>query len=223
MNKDHLIPIIEQIIKLSTYATQQGILGLSEILSETYDPLLVYGLGWVIDGLDPAQLQIILERLTDADATTPEDKLKAQIITEGVLSIQVGMHTDIIRHKLYAYLGLAYVKQIEQNTLAEKEQHAQQFYGTLVQREITSPDFDQQVLSWSSEQIQMILRQDISFHDVACALTGCGVPAVKKMLAHLAPNIGYQVTDVLNHWPADATTAQTAQNKISEIAARFHS
>ncbi len=94
--------LVESLSILGKYAQERGILSLEEALGKINDPFLQEGLQLIIDGTDPDLVEEILRNRLEA--ITYHRELLYNLIIEGILSIQEGNSSWVLKTRLRSHL-----------------------------------------------------------------------------------------------------------------------
>lgn len=99
------LEIVDVIYKLALLAREHGISGLVSEMENIRNNLLRLGVGLLVDNTDVDLLEEILNSAIVFSNKTGADLLLQLIIREGVSSIKRGYNPEIIKIKMYSYLG----------------------------------------------------------------------------------------------------------------------
>jgi flagellar motor component MotA len=101
--------IVERALRFNDKARREGLLSLEDVIdSKKADErdVFEYGLRFVVDGVDPEVIDIILSNIVNQDQDEQSRLLKT-IQKEAVLSIQVGINGRIMFAVLNSLTGLS--------------------------------------------------------------------------------------------------------------------
>lgn len=103
--KMKIVPLIETLTGLAVKARMEGLLALDDDMTAAEPGFLKKGLRLMVDGTDPGIVREILTTLMYAGGYSGRELLTRMIITDGVLGIQSGLLPELVRERMYAYLG----------------------------------------------------------------------------------------------------------------------
>lgn len=89
-DQNSLVPLVLHLKKLSELVTKQGVLALENELPQIKDPFFNLGVQLIIDKVEPANIQDILDSDIYYNHSNGRELLKKIIIREGLLRIQAG-------------------------------------------------------------------------------------------------------------------------------------
>ncbi len=213
--KKDLFPFIKELLVLNQKARQFGLLALEEEIPHTSDYLLKKGLALMVDGTEPEILQKILFNYTVIGEKQNKKLLKNILISEAVLSIQQGLHPNLIKDVLLSYLGTDSIE------YAEKIFNDNEHYSTPlpVQTEAhnTCTLLDGPIDKIQERSLQRLLRE-FDYEIIATALMGASSQSQKKVLKNVSPRLVNQIVEYLN-MRKDITLADItdAQKSILEM------
>ncbi len=104
-DQESLIPVIKNLVELSDQASKKGLLSLESELSNVSDPLLKIGLQLVIDKIDQDNIRDILDADIYYNESNGRELLKKIIVREGLLRIQAGDPSRIVKICTTVYLN----------------------------------------------------------------------------------------------------------------------
>jgi hypothetical protein len=217
--RETCIPIIKQIMDLALLTRNEGVLAL-EVMAQKpeTEPLISVAIRLLVDGTDPVQVRLILEKIIESEQYEGSEYLKALIIIEGLLGIQAGEHPNLIQRKLSAFLGLDAVV----NSMKEDDIHAKETMEDTLEhyKNITNPaeseTFITLINKLSDREVQMLLKE-VDMYSLADALKICDYKTMKKFMDNLSFRIGVLTINIMHSRAADNEKSFAAQKEIMEI------
>jgi len=103
--KQKLVPVINTLIALAEKSHHDGLLSLEDVLDEIGNEFIEKGLQLVLDGTDPEIVSDILMILIQSGNFSGMDLLERMVSADGIMCIQSGYRIDLMKTRLYAYLG----------------------------------------------------------------------------------------------------------------------
>lgn len=104
-DQESLIPIVNQLQKLSEISNKSGMLALEDEQQNIDDHFLRLGLQLIIDRTDPENIRDILDSDIYYNESNGRELLKKIIIREGLLCIQAGDSTRNVKIRTSIFLG----------------------------------------------------------------------------------------------------------------------
>ena len=193
VNKEALIPLIEELIQYSDNARKHGLLSLEEDLTSVKDPFLKMGLQLIIDGTDPELVEEILERIILFSNATTDRVLEYCIMRTGILGIQTGNNPHILHHQLYAYVGIEFLEEY----LSQVDSHP------TVRELVVNPnfipldislEFNHLFTQMDDISIQRMLRE-IDITVLVYALSNSSLECESKILKNISSRAAFMLTE----------------------------
>lgn len=106
-DQESLIPIVQQLQKLSEIANKSGMLALEDEQSRLEDPFLKLGLQLIIDKTEPENVKDVLDSDIYYNESNGRELLKKIIIREALFRIQAGDSPRNVKICTSIFLGKA--------------------------------------------------------------------------------------------------------------------
>jgi chemotaxis protein MotA len=103
--RQRLSAMIDTLVSLNDRAREDGLLSLEEVISELSSSFLKLALQLVVDGSEPEEVRQVLQISRHADGFTGVEQAERMLIEAGVLAIQEGTNSRMLKTLLSAYLG----------------------------------------------------------------------------------------------------------------------
>lgn len=104
-DKQIIIPVIDLIFKFAHKSRKNGLISLEDDIPSLDSPFMKCGLTLVVDGTDPETVRHILQTRIYAGRFKGRELLAKMIMADGLSAIQSGENPDLLRTRLYSYLG----------------------------------------------------------------------------------------------------------------------
>ncbi len=189
--KEKLLPVIKKILDLSMEARNEGLFSLENKIEILDNLFFQRALAMLIDGTEP---DIIKERLLNYALYGDNEGyelLVRIIILEGILAIQKGMPTFMIRDMLVTFLGDNYIEESDkyfgidhasQNKIKDK------FMFSVKEKKVFSKEcslLEDPLTNMDSRSIQRLIRE-IDLMTLADALSGASGAIQEKVLMNMS-------------------------------------
>jgi len=108
-DKKDALDTLDKLLDLSEKAKSSGLLSLESEIDIVQPEIFKKSIQMLIDGIEPEYIKEILMNYTLCGGYKGKELLIRILIIEGILSIQQGIHTIIIREKLSSFFGEDYI------------------------------------------------------------------------------------------------------------------
>ncbi len=189
--KEKLLSVIQKILDLSMDARKEGLFSLENKIESLDNLFFQKALEMLIDGTEP---DILKERLLNY-ALCGDNKgyelLVRIIILEGILAIQKGMPTFMIRDMLVTYLGDDYIEESDKYfgiDPTSKKKIRDNFIFSVIDKKILSKEcslLEDPLIKMDSRSIQRLLRE-IDLMTLADAISGSSGAIQEKVLMNMS-------------------------------------
>ncbi len=192
--KEELFPLVDELLELSNRTRQYGILALEQNINHTSDKLLKKGLELVVNGTDPAIIRDILLNYSFCGKQQGKELLRSILITEGMLSIQQGIHPNLLKEILLSFFGIEILVEAGDhfhNNLRNTVEFMKSYLSELPEEE--SDKRASSILTGPFERmnercLQRLLRE-IDYELIAVAISGEGKNIQEKVLSNVSPRL----------------------------------
>jgi hypothetical protein len=193
VQKNELIPLIEELIRFSDKARKEGLLSLEDDLDKIKDPFLKMGIQLIVDGTDPDLVEEILERIIFFSNPSVERVLEYCIIRTGVLGIQSGNNPHVLHHQLYAYIGMEFIEEYMSQIDSHPTVRELVVNPNFIPLDI-SIEFNYLFTRMDDISIQRMLRE-IDITVLAYALSNSSLECESKILKNISSRAAYMLTE----------------------------
>lgn len=104
-DRQKIIQVIDLIFGFAHKSRKNGLISLEDDIPSLDSPFMKRGLSLVVDGTDPDTVRHILRTGIYAGRFKGRELLERMVMADGISAIQAGENPDLIRVRLYAYLG----------------------------------------------------------------------------------------------------------------------
>lgn len=223
IEKDDCIKLLSKVLMLSRKAQKYGLLSLEQEMDNCEDVLMKKGIELMISGALPECIKEILGTYIVVGNCTGKELLKRVIILEGILGIQRGESSFIIRERLSAYFGENYLNKLELyfgiDDESIKEKIRTYFEKVKNKRPISSSTYllEEIFKNMDSRSIQRVLRE-IDVTDIVNALKGASSNVEISVISSLSNNAKLMIVDELDaNSEVDNKQIVDSQQKIINI------
>jgi hypothetical protein len=221
--KKACLPVIDTLIKCANYARKEGVIALEKFAKAQGNDFLTFAMMLIVDGTDPELVKGILNTLIKADNHEGSAYLERVIITEGALSIQAGENPRIIETRLLCLLGEEFLRKRGFFPIYNPQEVVEKRMAAFATKDFAPENmaFCDILLSLSDEQMALVFRE-IDQHTPSKVICGCSEPAIKKLLANVAPRLASAILDNVEEMgKISFLEISAAQDSVIEIIKRL--
>lgn len=114
-DKNEALNTLDKVLELSEKAKCSGLLSLEQEIDIVELDIFKKSIQMLIEGMAPESLREILMNYILCSGYKGKELLIRILIIEGILAIQQGIHTLVLREKLSSYFGEAFISEIEKH------------------------------------------------------------------------------------------------------------
>jgi AraC-like DNA-binding protein len=202
-DKREALLTLDKVLELSKKARAYGLASLESDTDNIQSAFFRKAIWLIVDGTEPEIVKDSLMNYTLSGGNTGKELLVHLLIIEGIISIQCGMHTHLIREKLASFFGDSFIAEMEQHYGMEPEmidarvnQYILENQDEVSLRKECSL-LEDPFIRMSERSLQRLLR-DIDFETMAYALKGASVHIRVKVLRNVSPRHAVRIIDELD-------------------------
>lgn len=208
-NKKNALITLEEIIRLSEKTKRHGLLSLEAEIDTIQPNIFKKGIQLLIDGIEPSCSKEILMNYIMCGDYNSEEFLKRIIIIDGILAIQQGVPTEVLKEKLFSYFGEDFIDEIQKHLGIDSESQSkniEQYINNNQAKPALTKEtslLDEPFCRMDSRSLQRLLRE-IESHTLAIAITGASGKTQSITLKNLSKRLAASLIEVI----ADTTNIE---------------
>ncbi|MDF2885011.1 MAG: DNA-binding protein AraC-type [Clostridiaceae bacterium] len=189
--KYKLLPTIKELLNLANIARKSGIFALEDKLDKLEHQFFRKALEMIIDGTEPEILRQQLLNLAFFGGNTGYELMMRLLITEGVIAIQKGLTSYMIRDLLISYLGDDFIKESEsyfEFDSDSKSKTIEKFIALTASKKVISKEcslLEEPLSKMNNRSLARLLRE-IDIMTLAYAIYGSSGIIQEKVLKHIS-------------------------------------
>lgn len=221
--KMKLLPVIKKLLELSAKTRNEGLFSLENEIEGLESLYFKKALEMLIDGLEPEMIKERLLNYALCGGSTRYELLMRLLIMEGILSIQKGITTYMLRDALVTYLGDDYIEEAYRYfgiDAASQKKARENFILSIKDKRVLSKDcalLECPLSKMDSRSLQRLLRE-IDPLTLAEAISGSSGAIQEKVLTHMSARWAYIVIEEISGMNEILSLDVTnAQKRVIEI------
>jgi hypothetical protein len=218
--KRHCMELAAGLVSLATKGRRHGLLSLMQDAEESASFLLRKGLHLILDGVKSNIIREILELHIVSGDYRGKQLLERCLILEGVLAIQSGIHTKIVKELLMSFLGEDGQKIFEAEFEQKTDQELKAFLKNIKDTHPPSAPalkLDRALMKMNDREIHRFLKE-INTTDLARAVKGMGGKTQLKIFNNLSKKAASMLQEAVEYSDfGDESEMQAVYDKIEAI------
>ncbi len=202
-DKQEALSTFDKILELSQKARCSGLLSLEPEIDTVQPEIFKKSLQLLIDGIESGYIKEILMNYTLCEGYKGKELLIRLLIIEGVLAIQQGVQTAILREKLSSFFGEDYIGEIQKHCGMDSKAQSEKIDAFLNKNQNKSVIYKETSLleeplgRMDSRSLQRLLRE-INVLTLAIALTGASHTIQSKVIKNISKKFAIVLIDEIN-------------------------
>ncbi|HEX3030017.1 MAG TPA: helix-turn-helix domain-containing protein [Clostridia bacterium] len=199
-DKKEALSTLDKILELSEKSKCSGILSLEPEIDTVQPEIFKKSLEMLIDGIEPQSLREILLNYTLCGGYKGKELLIRMLIIEGILAIQQGSNTLILREKLSSFFGEDFISEIQKHFGIDSESQLKKidtFIAKYLGKSFLSKEtslLEDPLAHMDSRSLQRLLRE-IDTVTLTMALCGASGKTQAKILKNVSRKIAVELID----------------------------
>jgi hypothetical protein len=225
-DRESCLATMDTLLELSFHARKQGLMYLQSHIEKTELVLLRKAITYVIDGIEPEMIYKILMTYVKTENQRRRDLLESLLVIDGMLAIQAGVNTLVLRELLSAYFGIGFQNYLHQHFSINGEKDAIGHYMSTLEgkapltSETTILDefLDGKI---DDRSLQRLLRE-VDATDLVLAACGASGKIQKRILENVSRNVaGILVDELTALTDVDINHVLSSQKRVREVASQL--
>jgi AraC-like DNA-binding protein len=214
---------LDRILELSAKTKNSGLLSLEPEINRVQPEFFKKSIQMLIDGIEPESLKAILLNYTLSSGCKGKELLTRILIIEGILAIQQGVNTFIIRENLSSFFGEDFIEDLRKHFGIDDESQQKRIDYYIIKIQ-DKPAFSKETSlleepfsRMDGRSLQRLLRE-FDIITLASAISGSSNEIQAKVLKHVSKRIAImlvseiEMLDTLN-----VSDIKESQKQVLEI------
>jgi hypothetical protein len=222
-DKKEALDTLDKVLELSEKAKCSGLLSLESEIDAVQPEIFKKSIQILIDGIEPESLKEILLNYALCGGYKGKELLIRILIIEGILAIQQGIHTSILREKLSSFFGDDFIGKIHKHFGFYSESQLKKLEAFNIKNQdkhVFSKEtslLDEPLSRMDNRSLQRLLRE-IDPVALATAISGASGETQAKILKNVSRKLAAMLIDELDtvSTPTNSEIAGS-QKRIIEI------
>lgn len=200
--KRECLELLNSILEFSSITRKHGLLRLESEIEKFDSNFMRKALQLIVEGVEPNYIRTILQNYIIIGDYKGKALLERILITEGVLSIQSGENSLLIREKLSSFFGEDFTAEIDKyfgNDTVTINGKIRAFYSEAKNNIHNSPEttsFEESLLNLNPRSLQRLLRE-VEISDIINALKGASGKLQIFMIENVSRTVAILIIDEL--------------------------
>jgi hypothetical protein len=217
-NKKEVLETLDKVLELSEKVKCSGLLSLEQEIDAVQPEIFKKSIQMLIDGIEPEALREILMNYTLCSGYKGKALLIRMVIIEGILAIQQGVHTLILREKLSSFFGEDFIDDIQKHFGLDSESQLKKIDAFIIKNQ-DKPCFskgtsllEDPVVRMDNRSLQRLIR-DIDAVNLAIAISGSSGKTQAKILRNVSRKMSVTLIDEMETLGTPITSEITDSQK----------
>lgn len=225
-DKKEALSTLEKVLELSEKAKHSGLLSLEPEIDRVQPEIFKKSIQLLIDGIEPESSKEILLNYTLCGGYKGKDLLIRILIIEGILAIQQGIHTLILREKLFSFFGDDFIGEIHKHFCLDSESQLKKLEAFITKNQ-NKPVFSKETSlleeplgRMDKRSLQRLLRE-IDAVTLAAAISGASGKTLTKLLKNVSIKLAVILIDEIE--PVGTTIISEIADSQIQVLETMHS
>lgn len=199
-DKKESLRTLDKILELSEKATRSGLLSLEQEIDAVQPEIFKKSIQMLIDGIEPESLREILMNYTLCGRYKGKELLIRILIIEGILAIQQGVHSLILREKLSSFFGEDFIGDIQKHFGLDNESQLKKIDTFIIKNQDKSlfsketSLLEEPLGRMDTRSLQRLLRE-IDAVTLTIAISGASGKIQVKILKNVSKKLAVELID----------------------------
>ncbi|HEY2494319.1 MAG TPA: helix-turn-helix domain-containing protein [Paenibacillus sp.] len=220
-DKLEALSTLDQLLELSDQARQSGLLSLEPEIEKVQPDIFKKSIQLLVDGIEPDSIKEILMNYAISGGWRGKDLLIRVLIIEGIVAIQQGTHTLILREKLASFFGDTFIGEVQKHFGLDRESQLKKI-ESFISKNQNKPVFikgtsllEEPIGRMDNRSLQRLLRE-IDAVTLGTAIVGASGKTQAKVLSNVSKKLAVDLIDEINTSTAVIPDIAAAQKHILE-------
>ncbi len=217
-DKKEALSTLDKILELSEKTKCSGLLSLEQEIDAVQLELFKTSIQMLIDGIEPESLREILMNYTLCGGYKGKELLIRILIIEGILAIQQGVQTLILREKLSSFFGENFIGDIQKHFGLDSESQLKKIDGFIIKNQdklVFSKEtslLEEPLARMDNRSLQRLLR-DIDAVTLTTAICGASGKTQAKIFKNVSRKMAVMLIDEMETLGTHITSEITDSQK----------
>nr|WP_221226860.1 helix-turn-helix domain-containing protein [Paenibacillus baekrokdamisoli] len=225
-NKKEALSTLDKVLELSERAKHSGLMSLEPEIDMLQSEIFKKSLQLLIDGIESESLREILLNYALCGGYKGKDLLIRILIIEGILAIQQGIHTLILREKLSSFFGDDFIGEIHKHFYVDSESQLKKLEAFIAKNQ-NKPVYSKETSlleeplgRMDSRSLQRLLRE-IDAVTLVTAISGASGKTQANLLKNVSKKMAVSIIEEID--TVGTTIISEIVNSQKQVIETLHS